>query len=123
MGIDGLRTDLAAFEQAIGGYREDIVAAAEKAVAEVTKTMIFPQAIEWTPVESGDLQRTAYVVRLGPLKYQIVYPMDYAVYVHERTELDHDGNTRAKFLQQAMWQIQWAGYTAILADKIDEHMS
>lgn len=69
-----------------------------------------------TPHESGHLRESCYTdVKikgsfLGLTSAKVVgiigYTADYAVYVHERTELHHEPPTQAKFLETAIKQTE-----------------
>jgi len=59
------------------------------------------QAVEWTPFEYGTLQQSARTDEEGELSYTVSFNTHYAIYVHERTELEHDQG-RAKYLEEAM---------------------
>lgn len=80
---------------------DDIVEAVDEAVE---KEAYRAQALakKLTPVETGRLRDSAGVRRIGFADYSIVYPVWYAIYVHERKELFHDGQKRAKFLEGAL---------------------
>ncbi len=61
------------------------------------------------PVKSGDLKGSGYLEKStfrGNPQVEIGYGRGgvphYAVFVHERTDLHHDGPTQAKFLQQPL---------------------
>lgn len=123
-GLDDLRQQLADFDDRIVDWaHNEFKEAAQKALEEVVRKEVFRQAIAWTPVgETGNLQSTAHVVQLNELKFQIVYPMDYAIYVHEITEYEHDGRERAKFLAQAMWQVEWLGFAHRIALRMQKYL-
>lgn len=68
--------------------------------------MIKGKALPLTPIDESNLRGSAYVnnpviTSQGPV-VEIGYTADYAVYVHERTELHHAPPTQAKFLEDAI---------------------
>ena len=69
----------------------------------------FNKALEFTPVDTGDLKASGFLVTGGTRK-RILAEMgfgkgglpDYAVRVHEDLNLQHKAPTKAKFLQAAL---------------------
>lgn len=70
-----------------------------------------------TPVDTGRLRASHYV---GPptgrnLEVEVGNGTDYAVFVHERTELNHAAGTGAKFLKKAIDEVR-RGYARKLLE-------
>ena len=78
-------------------------------------------SVALVPVDFGRLQGTHYVSppeeKGDDVTVEIGYGTDYAVYVHERTELQHRPPTQAKFLQQPL-EAARSGFFARLAARI-----
>lgn len=67
--------------------------------------LIEGESKELTPWETGHLAGGTYTNPIGTADapgMEIGYVADYAVYVHERTELHHEPPTQAKFLETAL---------------------
>jgi hypothetical protein len=69
-------------------------------------TRIDANAVPRVPFEFGPLRNSHYVAppidEGGAYVVEIGFGTDYAVFVHERTELSHKAPTEAKFLEKAM---------------------
>lgn len=66
---------------------------------------IFDLSQKYVPVDSGHLKSTGKIVKNSIGTYSIVYSADYAVYVHEIVENKHEAPTRAKFLEDAAYEV------------------
>lgn len=94
-------------------------AQALNAVAETTMT----DAKERTPVRYGILRASGKVSRMataGKLEADLTFGTEYAIFVHERTELRHKTG-EAKFLERAL--LKTAGtFPEDIADGIRAHL-
>ena len=74
-----------------------------------------------TPRDIGSLRDSSYTkppdMRFSKLEAEVGYGMEYAIYVHERTELQHPVG-EAKFLENAV-KAKTKGYKKDLARMID----
>jgi len=102
---------------------EAVEAVDEAAEREAFRTMSLAKKI--TPVSPGGgrLRDSAEVKQIGLADYSIVYPVWYAIYVHERTELNHPRppQARAKFLERALRVASWE-FEDNVADHIDKKL-
>lgn len=103
----GLSAGFSNFADDIEDWSDNYEEAVERAVEAVAED-IASKAYAKTPVEFGTLRDSQQVREITPTEYVISYHTKYAVYVHERTELDHDHGKEAKFLERAImrWKFQ-----------------
>lgn len=67
--------------------------------------VIFEISQVYVPVDTGYLKQSGKVVRNNIGTYSIVYSAPYAIFVHEIIDNQHTPPTRAKFLEDAAWEI------------------
>jgi len=74
-----------------------------------------------TPVDTGNLKNSAFTRRFGSGWASMVvvgFTAAYAVYVHERTDLQHKKGKEAKFLEKAMKR-NWPQLLEVIAGRSD----
>lgn len=60
--------------------------------------VILAESVRLCPVDTGRLRASAYVKPTDETHVAIGYGAEYALAVHERTEVHHENGTQAKFL-------------------------
>jgi hypothetical protein len=76
-------------------------------------------SIKEVPVRHGRLKQSHYVAPISEgdrPKVEVGYGTDYAVFVHERVDLNHKSPTKAKYLQDPMERAK-AGFASRLAKR------
>jgi hypothetical protein len=119
MAVTGLKEVLAAFE----GMPE----VAQEAVADALHAealAIEAASVPLVPVDTGRLRSTHYVSPpergSDTPRAEVGYGTDYAVYVHERTEIHHETG-QAKFLEQPLQQAR-SGYAERIARRVQARL-
>lgn len=67
--------------------------------------VIFGLSQIYVPVDTGYLKQSGKVVRNNIGTYSIVYSAPYALFVHEIIDNQHTPPTKAKFLEDAAWEV------------------
>ena len=106
------------------------ISKAAKAYPEATAAAIYQKGLQIigdavliTPVEFGRLRASAFAApprRIFSPIVRVGFATDYAVFVHERTELQHNPPGRAKFLKIALGNHR-RGYPKWIAKKTEEN--
>jgi hypothetical protein len=91
-GLDELDIGLSDFEKQL---EENIEEAGRKAAQ-----LIFDKSQDLVPVDDGTLKRSGEIKMEGD-KFVVRYTADYAIYVHERVEMNFE-NGQAKFLEDSL---------------------
>ena len=99
MGLD-MTSDIRQMMDALDDEQARIEKAVHKAVEEFTWS-IYRIAQQRTPVDTGFLRQSARVREVDFASFKIIYLASYAIYVHDREELDHDVG-QALFLESAI---------------------
>lgn len=95
----GLGMDFDKLKRHIDVEAEKFERAAYKAIERIAWEIARDAKIR-TPVDTGFLRNSQKVEQRGPGEWAIVYLTSYALYVHEREELEHETG-EAKFLENA----------------------
>jgi len=93
MGLD-MSGDISRLKKAIKEHADDVADAADKALSRKTNE-IANEAQRRAPHRTGTLERSRKVEKVAEHHYRILFTVHYAIYVHEREELDfHNGEAR-----------------------------